>query len=146
MMGRRLSSCSPMARTAIAAAAMLVATAAQAAIDADVAKTGNGKPGWFNSDTCHSVANTAIPASIASPTGTPYRQLSALDRMRLRQDLAGEGGWRAHPQAHAPLRRSPSAPRSIVARPGRPRPPAAATEVQPASPRPPPAPCWRSPA
>ena len=67
---------------------MLVATAAQAAIDADVAKTGNGKPGWFNSDTCHSVANTAIPASIASPTSTPYRQLSALDRMRLRQEGA----------------------------------------------------------
>lgn len=75
-----------MARTAIAAAAMLVATAAHAAIDADVAKTGNGKPGWFKTDTCPSVAHTAIPASIASPTGTPYRQLSALDRMRLRQE------------------------------------------------------------
>lgn len=91
---------------------MLVATTAQAAIDADVAKAANGKPGWFGTDTCRDVAAAAAPASIAAAAGAPYQQLSALDRMRLRQEggaiePAAAGGA---PSARATLAMAPASP------------------------------------
>ena len=83
MMRRLLSPCPHLTRAAIVAAAMLSATSAQAAINTNVAKAANGKPDWFETDTCHDAA--VATASIAAPSGIPFQQLSALDRIRLRQ-------------------------------------------------------------
>ena len=75
-------------------------------------KAANGKPGWFGTDTCRDVAAAAAPASIAAAAGAPYQQLSALDRMRLRQEggaiePAAAGGA---PSARATLAMAPASP------------------------------------
>lgn len=86
MLSWLFSSRPPAIRAAIVAAAVFSATTAQAAID--IPKTANGKPGWLDAGAtgaCHDVAR-GNEAPFAAPASAPYQTLSALDRIRLRQE------------------------------------------------------------